>query len=170
MNWVRTVFVLIIFCGSFYYGYALGDRDQPYHRLFGVAEAVDPTECGLPPGPTPEVIHIGDCVRTEWTIERHRVCDVSPRRPIVERRVTDRSGTTVALPIIRSQQVNGIAPRMSKTFVQPEVAIGNVSYGANVCLACPTNAFLLKGRTNPIHLIWPLCIDENSIEYEVKAH
>jgi hypothetical protein len=171
---MRTKTLTVILLGAigvvaFYYGYKFGDRSKPYDRIFGLVTPESPTECGLPPGPTPNVILVGGCNRQEWTVERHRVCNVTPRDPYVYRWLVDEKGTVTRLPVIRSLQVNGEVPRMSKTFIQPHVFTpGWVSYRARVCLECPTDAFLMHGMVNPLHRIAPVCVDQGSTEYWVE--
>jgi len=172
---MRTKSLTVILLGAvvgvvaFYYGYKLGDRSKPYDRIFGLVTPDSPTECGLPPGPTPNVILVGGCNRQEWTVERRKACDVTPNDPVVRRWLVDTNGDVVKLPVIMSEQVNGQVPRMSKTFIQPKVAPGWVSYRARVCVECRTDAFLMNGMVNPIHRIAPICIDGLSTEYRVEA-
>jgi hypothetical protein len=157
---------------SFYYGFQFADRSRPYIREFGVAGSLNPAECGLDWAAPPEGIHVGDCVGPEWTVTRHKACDVTPRNPYVKRWIIDRDGRAIDLPTIPSQFTGGAMagnPRMRKTFIQPDVPFGWVSYRAKVCYACPTNAFLLRGTLNPIHLLDPVCVDDLSIEYRVEA-
>jgi hypothetical protein len=158
---------------SFYYGFQLADRGKPYLREFGIAESLDPAECGLNPAAPPKGIHVGDCVGPEWHVKRLKSCDVTPLDPNVKRWLIASNGAVVDLPTIPSQFVAGEmakAPRMRKTFIQPDVPPGWVSYRARVCYACPTNAFLLRGAVNPIQLIDPVCVDDLSIEYRVEAN
>ncbi len=167
-----NVVVLLALVGvtTFYYGYKFGDRAPPYDRIFGIITPVNPSECGLPSGPIPEVISAsgGDCVRQEWTIDRHKVCNVDPSDPVVRRWLIDEIGSDYKLPVIKSEQVNGQVPRMSKTFIQPKVTPGWVSYRARVCLVCPTDAFLMEGMLNPLQRLFPVCVDRLSTEYRVK--
>jgi len=154
---------------AFYYTYKFSDRAKPYDRIFGLVTPESPSECGLPPGPTPAVVMVGGCNRQEWTVDRHKVCNVTRNDPVVRRWLVDENGRVIKLPVIPSEQVGGQVPRMSKTFVQPQVSPGWVSYRARVCLECTTDAFLMRGMVNPIHLIYPICIDELSTEYRVEA-
>ncbi len=165
------VMFLGVFAATFYYGYKLGDRSKPYDRVFGLVIPENPTDCGLPPGPVPDVILAsgGGCNRQEWTIERHKVCNVTRNDPVVRRWLIDKDGKVIKLPIIKSEQVNGIVPRMSKTFIQPEVPPGWVSYRAQVCLECKTDAFLMNGMVNPMHRLFPVCVDGLSTEYRAEA-
>ena len=174
---MRTKSLTVILLGAvgvvaFYYGYKLGDRSKPYSRVFGVADARNPAECDLPPGPVPAVIRAsgGDCVGPDWKLTHHKHCNVTPSNPYVRRKIIDRDGNVTNLPLVLSQFVDGQKPvRTYKTFIQPPLPPGWVSYRASVCFECTTDAFLMEGMINPLHRVAPVCVNELSIEYRVEA-
>lgn len=171
MSWLATSAVTTVSLVSLYFGYALGDRSKPYTREFGVASALNPAECGLPSGPVPDVIRVGDCVGPLWTITRHKVCDVTEGNKFVTRWLIDENRNIEHLSPVLSQFTGGAMannPLLRKTFIQPPIHPGWVSYGSEVCFECPVKAYLLNGMRNPLHQIAPVCVNDNSIEYRVE--
>ncbi len=149
----------------------LSDRTKPYVRISEESFSVptSPSNCGKPDGPVPLFIRTGDCVTVKWrTVFYKDTCFVSPLRPYVLRKIVDHSGRQIDLPRIPSQFKPGVmqvvaGTNLSKSYIQPQVDPGKITYTAEVCYICP----MKNGMDNPIDWIFPRCVTDGHISYYV---
>lgn len=133
------------------------DRDPPHIRESGQILADAPADCGLDDDAPKGGIYPGSCVAVEWKIKTLRTCQRSSTNSTM-RRITD--AQNVRWPIGPVETVlGGTHPRrdLVRNFILPSgVAVGPASYHAISCFTC-----------NPLHYLWPVCVDKPDIPFEV---
>jgi len=122
------------------------DRVPPYERLSGTIK---------PDYPTP-----GSNIEIEWEIKTLRACIPSARLS-VRRQIVDAKGTVwnfdPTTSVYYDETTRG--RQINRSISLPRgVATGPATYRSMACFSC-----------NPIHALWPVCVDKPEITFTIGS-